>query len=84
MLRTYTRTWVDVNILMYSLIKMSVTILYPWDPSTGMPQAAVDALYRKGFAALPKKTLLRIENSFHFIMLDQPNVFAAQVDAFLK
>jgi pimeloyl-ACP methyl ester carboxylesterase len=65
-------------------MKMPVTILYPWDPSTGMPQAAVDGLYRKSFAPLPKKTLLRIENSLHFIMLDQPNVFAAQVDAFLK
>jgi len=65
-------------------IKMSVTMLYPWDPSTGMPQAVVDGLYRKGFAPLPNKTILRIENSFHFIMLDQPNVFAAQVDTFLK
>ena len=65
-------------------IRMPVTILYAWAPSTGMPQAAVDGLYRKSFAPLPKKTLLRIENSFHFIMLDQPNVFAAQVDAFLK
>jgi len=65
-------------------IKMPVTILYPWDSSTGMPQAVVDGLYRESFAPLPKKTILRIENSFHFIMLDQPNVFAAQVDAFLK
>ena len=65
-------------------IKMPVTMLYPWDPSTGMPQAVVDRLYRENFAPLPNKTILRIENSFHFIMLDQPNAFAAQVDAFLK
>jgi pimeloyl-ACP methyl ester carboxylesterase len=49
-----------------------------------MPQAVVDGLYRESFAALPNKTVVRIENSFHFIMLDQPDVFAAQVDAFLK
>jgi pimeloyl-ACP methyl ester carboxylesterase len=33
---------------------------------------------------LPNKTMVRIDGSFHFIMLDQPDVFAAQVDAFLK
>jgi pimeloyl-ACP methyl ester carboxylesterase len=65
-------------------IKTPVTILYPWDPSTGMTQAVVDGLYRESFAPLPNKTIVRVDNSFHFIMLDQPNVFAAQVDAFLK
>jgi pimeloyl-ACP methyl ester carboxylesterase len=65
-------------------IKTPVTMLYPWDPSTGMPQTAVDGLYRQSFAPLPNKTMVRIDNSFHFIMLDQPDVFAARVDAFLK
>jgi pimeloyl-ACP methyl ester carboxylesterase len=65
-------------------IKTPVTMLYPWDSLTGMPQAAVDGLYRENFAPLPNKTIVRIDNSFHFIMLDQPDVFAAQVDAFLK
>lgn len=65
-------------------IKAPVTMLYPWDALTGMPQAAVDGLYRENFASLPNKTMVRIANSFHFIMLDQPDAFAAQVDAFLK
>lgn len=65
-------------------IKTPVTMLYPWDASTGMPQAAVDGLYRDGFAPLPNKTLVRIDGSYHFIMLDQPEAFAARVDAFLK
>jgi pimeloyl-ACP methyl ester carboxylesterase len=65
-------------------IKTPVTVLYPWDPLTGMPQAAFDGLYRESFAPLPNKTIVRVDSSFHFIMLDQPNVFAAQVDAFLK
>jgi pimeloyl-ACP methyl ester carboxylesterase len=65
-------------------IKMPVTMLYPWDPSTGIPQAAVDRLYLESFASLPNKTLLRIDGSFHFIMFDQPDRFAAQVDTFLK
>ncbi len=65
-------------------IKAPVTVLYPWDDSTGFPQAAVDGLYKENFAALPNKTLNRIDGSFHFIMLDQPEAFARQVDAFLK
>jgi pimeloyl-ACP methyl ester carboxylesterase len=65
-------------------IKTPVTMLYPWDASTGRPQAAFDGLYRQNYAALPNKTLVRIDGSLHFIMLDQPDLFAAQVDAFLK
>jgi len=65
-------------------IKTPVTMLYPWDPLSGMPQSVFDGLYRDNFAALPNKTIVRIDGSFHFIMLDQPEAFAVQVDAFLK
>jgi pimeloyl-ACP methyl ester carboxylesterase len=67
-----------------SKIKIPVTMLYPWDSSSGFPQAATDRLYQENYAALPDKKLVRIDDSFHFIMLDQPDKFAAQVDAFLK
>ena len=65
-------------------INAPVTLLYPWDASSGYPQSATDGLYHDNFAALPHKTLVRIDHSLHFIMLDQPDAFAAQVDAFLK
>jgi pimeloyl-ACP methyl ester carboxylesterase len=65
-------------------IKTPVTMLYPWDPASGFAQAATDSLYERNFAPLPNKTLVRIPNAFHFIMLDQPEAFAEQVDAFLK
>jgi pimeloyl-ACP methyl ester carboxylesterase len=64
-------------------IKTPVTLLYPWDASTGMQQAAVDGFYRQSFATLPNKTMVRIDRSYHFIMFDQPEQFAAQVDTFL-
>jgi pimeloyl-ACP methyl ester carboxylesterase len=67
-----------------SKIKAPVTMLYPWDSSSGYPQAATDQLYQDNYAALPDKKIVRIDNSFHFIMLDQPEKFAAQVDLFLK
>jgi len=65
-------------------IKTPVTVLYPWDPTAGMSQAAVDEFYHHNFAPLPNQTLVCIDNSRHFIMLDQPEAFAAQVDNFLK
>lgn len=65
-------------------IKIPVTMLYPWDKQMGTPREATDRLYRENFAALPGVKMLCIEDSFHFIMLDQPEKFAAAVDAFLK
>jgi pimeloyl-ACP methyl ester carboxylesterase len=65
-------------------IKVPVTILYPWDAAAGMPQSASDGLYTQNYAALSNKTLIRVDGSFHFIMLDQPDLFAKQADLFLK
>jgi len=65
-------------------IKTPVTVLYPWAASSGFPHEATDKLYRENFAALPHKTLVCIEDSYHFIMLDQPVQFAAQMSRFLK
>jgi pimeloyl-ACP methyl ester carboxylesterase len=65
-------------------IKVPVTILYAWDASTGFPQTATDGLYRDNYAPLPSKTLARVDDAFHFIMLDQPDRFATLVETFLK
>jgi len=65
-------------------IQTPVTVLYPWDASSEMPQSGVDAFYQQSFSALPHKELIRIDGSRHFIMLDQPDKFASLVDAFLK
>lgn len=65
-------------------IKAPMTVLYPWDAQSGFPREATDQLYRSNFAALPEAKVVCIEDSFHFIMLDQPEKFAAQVDTFLK
>ena len=65
-------------------IKLPVTMLYPWNIASGFAQSATDGFYGENFASLPDKKMVRIDDSFHFIMLDQPDLFAAQVDAFLK
>ncbi|HEV2651329.1 MAG TPA: alpha/beta hydrolase [Rhizomicrobium sp.] len=64
-------------------IKVPVTMLYPWDAATGVPQAKFDALYTSAFAPLPQAKVKRIDGSFHFIMIDQPALFLSEVDAFL-
>jgi len=61
-----------------------ITVLYPDNVAIGMPPGAADGYYGAAFAALPNKTLRRIDNSLHFIMFDQPAAFAAAVDDFLK
>lgn len=60
------------------------TMLYPYDPVMGAPQATIDQTYAGAYAALRGVRLERIDGSFHFIMLDQPAAFAAAVDRFLK
>jgi len=65
-------------------IKTPVTILYPWDFPSLYSKSDADGFYQQNFAALPHKTMVRMDGSLHFIMLDQPEAFAAQVDAFLK
>jgi pimeloyl-ACP methyl ester carboxylesterase len=60
------------------------TLLYPYDPVMGAPQASVDKTYADAYATLPKARLERIDGSFHFIMLDQPAAFAEAVERFLK
>jgi pimeloyl-ACP methyl ester carboxylesterase len=65
-------------------IKAPATLLYPWDSQSGFPREATDKLYRDNFSGLTGVKVLCIDGSFHFIMLDQPEKFAAAVDDFLK
>ena len=48
-----------------------------------MTPEIVDAIYQASFATLPGVTLKRIDDAAHFIFLDQPDRFNAELDAFL-
>lgn len=65
-------------------IAVPMTLLYPDNAPNGAPKDMADTAYQAAFAPVPRKTLIRIDNSMHFIMLDQPVQFAAALDAFLK
>ncbi len=60
-----------------------ITVLYPDYAPLGVPAGATDRTYGAFFAAMPGKTLTRVDRSLHFIMFDQPAAFAAALDAFL-
>lgn len=58
-------------------------VLYVKFNDPRMTPEITDGIYRASFATLPSATLTRIDDSAHFIMLDQPARFAAEVEAFL-
>jgi pimeloyl-ACP methyl ester carboxylesterase len=64
-------------------IPVPITLLYPDYTPAGMPVGMVDPAYVGSYAPVPHKTLTRIDRSLHFIMYDQPEAFAAALDAFL-
>jgi len=59
-------------------------VLYVVFNFPGMTPEMTDGIYRMSFATLPGVTLKRIDDSAHFIMLDQPARFTAEVNAFLE
>jgi len=65
-------------------IKTPTTLLYPYDPAMGAPTAMIDKTYADAYAGLAGVTLKRIDDSRHFIMIDQPKAFAEAVETFLK
>jgi len=65
-------------------ITAPTTVLYVRFNDPRMNNDMVDGIYRASFADLPGATLTRIDDSAHFIMLDQPARFAAEVNAFLE
>lgn len=67
-----------------SRITAPVEVLYVAFEFPGSTPEFTDNIYRASFATLPSAQLKRIDNSAHFIMLDQPAAFAAEVNAFLE
>jgi pimeloyl-ACP methyl ester carboxylesterase len=65
-------------------ITAPTTVLYVAFDFPGMTPAMTDGIYGASFATLSGATLKRIDDSAHFIMLDQPVRFAAEVKAFLE
>lgn len=64
-------------------IKTPVTVIVPWSDK-GFGEERTLAFYRKQYATLPGVSFVGIGDAGHFVMLDQPESFAAAVADFLK
>ena len=64
-------------------IHVPLTVLYVIPPEIPITPDQYDQYFHVSFAAAPQARLIKIENSRHFIMYDAPDVFQAQVRAFL-
>lgn len=63
-------------------IAAPITVLVPWTDARG-GEASVLGLYRAQYAGAPKVTIQGVADSGHFIMLDQPDIFARRLAEFL-
>lgn len=64
-------------------LTMPITVVVPWDVS-GFGKDRTLAFYRRQYATAPTIAFVDIPEAGHFVMLDQPSVFRAALDAFLK
>ncbi|MBC7767463.1 MAG: alpha/beta hydrolase [Phycisphaerales bacterium] len=64
-------------------ITTPITVVYAYDAAMG-PEAMIDGLYRGQYAPAPNVSFVRIDGSYHFIMLDQPAPFQTAVADFLR
>ena len=65
-------------------ITAPVTVLYVSAPNVPIGEDGTDALYRAAYRNLPQASLKRVPESYHFIMLDQPQRFAEELREFLR
>ncbi|MGE5561942.1 MAG: alpha/beta fold hydrolase [Bacillota bacterium] len=63
-------------------IKTPMTLVFPY--SAAMPKERAEPFYREEYAHAPNVRFVPIENSGHFVMLDQPQAFAAALEDFVK
>ncbi|HEY2176936.1 MAG TPA: alpha/beta hydrolase [Caulobacteraceae bacterium] len=64
-------------------ITTPITLVYPFDATMGIPGAAWDQVYAGAYAPAHTVKLERVDGARHFVMLDAPKSFAADLDAFL-
>jgi pimeloyl-ACP methyl ester carboxylesterase len=63
-------------------IATPITLVFP--TSQAMPKERAEPFYRGEYAKAPHVTFVPIADSGHFVMLDQPQAFAAAVRDFIK
>jgi pimeloyl-ACP methyl ester carboxylesterase len=66
-------------------IETPTLVLYEYDAASKMPDPSVyEGLVKDGYKGMPNVKLVRVEDSKHFIMYDQPVKFDAVLEGWLK
>jgi len=65
-------------------IQTPSVLLFPVDAASGQDPTVTAAFYKTQYAAMPHLTVVEIDNSRHFEMLDQPEAFAKALDGALN
>jgi pimeloyl-ACP methyl ester carboxylesterase len=64
-------------------IKVPMAVLYAVPPNAPVTPEQIDQFFKLSYANTPQAVLKRIPDSYHFIMIDQPALFQAELKAFL-
>lgn len=65
-------------------IRVPLTVVYTRAPNQPVENDATDEMYRLGYAGVRHAALKRVNDAGHFIMLDQPERFRADLRDFLR
>lgn len=64
-------------------IRTPIVLVYPDNAPLGVPAGMMQKLYPSLYAPAPTVKTEAVANAQHFVMLDQPEAFASDLDAFL-
>ena len=64
-------------------ITVPAGIVYAYDTSYGVPESIIDELFRSAYANLKTAKLTRVNDTYHFIMYDQPDRLAEALTALI-
>ena len=65
-------------------IKTPTVLFYPLYAAAGQTAEMIEPVYKTSYAGMPNFSMVRIDNSLHFEMLDQPEAFAKALGDALK
>ena len=67
-----------------SNIRVPLTALYVIPPNVPIPAAQYESFMRVSYANAPQTRFVKIDDSYHFIMIDQFDRFMSEVNTFLE
>jgi pimeloyl-ACP methyl ester carboxylesterase len=64
-------------------VRAPITVLYVLPPEAPVTPQQFEQFFNLSFANAPQARMIKVDDSYHFIMIDQPERFAREVETFL-